>query len=76
MNKVRTFVDEGIQFTKSHPELNDVQANSGAVTWGFMRALAECPDCPGVFRIPDNEDWDHLYCPSCQGVWTHKSVKE
>lgn len=76
MGKGRTFADEGLKFIQDHPGLNDIQANLGAVTWGFMRAIAECPECPGIFRIPDNEDWDHLYCPSCHGVWTHKSVKE
>lgn len=76
MSKVDTFGKEGKIFLKEHPELNEVQANLGYVTWGFLRALAECPECPGVFRIPDNENWDHLYCPSCHGVWTHKSVIE
>lgn len=74
MSKLDTFAKYGDLFQKEHTELNDVQANLGAVTVGFLRALAECPNCTGVFRIPDNENWDHLYCPSCQGVWTHKSV--
>lgn len=77
MSKGQTFVTEGLDFTRAHEnELEESLNVLGGVTWGFLRALAECPDCPGVFRIPDNENWDHLYCPSCNGVWTHKSVKE
>jgi len=65
---------EGTDFMIKYPELDTIQLNLGSITWGFMRAIAECPNCPGVFRIPDNENWDHLYCPSCNTVWTHKSL--
>ena len=74
VEKIQTFINEYRVFTETHTDLNDVKLNLGGMAWGFMRAIAECPNCPGVFRIPDNEDWDHLYCPSCHEVWTHKSL--
>ena len=76
MSKVNTFANEAKDFMDKHKDLTESKMVLGGVAWGFLRALAECPDCPGVYRIPDNEEWDHLYCPSCKNVWTHKSVIE
>lgn len=75
MAKKDTFISSASSFIKEHEnELPESLNVLGGVTFGFMNALAECPDCPCVLRIPDNEDWDHLYCPSCKNIWTHKSL--
>lgn len=66
---VDTFVTEALAFDRRHPELNDAQANLGGLAWGLMRALAACPDCPGVFRRPLDAGWRRLACPRCGGVW-------
>lgn len=63
-----TFMDGWGGFNERHPEMADNPL--GGMTWGFMRAIAECPECPGVFRVPVNgKDWDVLGCPRCGGVW-------
>ena len=46
------------------------------LTWGLLRALAACLDCPGAFRVPQATDWHTLVCPQCQGVWVHQPPPE
>jgi hypothetical protein len=67
---VGVFVDEGLAFDRRHPELDETRRAWGALAWGLMRALAACPDCPGVFRQPIDGDWNRLLCPRCGGLWT------
>jgi hypothetical protein len=67
--------DEAKAFAARHPDLNAAQQATGMLTWGLLRALAECPDCPGVFRVsPD--DWHTLVCPQCRGVWVYTPTPE
>ncbi len=61
-------VDEMLAFDQRHQGEYMV----GGLVWGLMRAVAECPRCPGVFRVPlDGNSWDELRCPACGGVWQH-----
>lgn len=77
MDSVKTFRDEATGFTKRHPDLNATQQAFGGVLLGMMKALAECPDCPGVFRVPFDADWTpnafgewkYLGCPKCEKIW-------
>lgn len=71
---VRTFLTEGQAFVQAHREEvgNDSVVEFGGWVWGLMRAIAECPNCPGVFRVPTDDDWTYLVCPQCKGVWAHK----
>lgn len=79
MHSVDTFIDEAIGFTKRHPDLDGQQQAFGGSLMGFMKAIAECPDCPGVFRIPFDSDWKpnafgewkYLGCPKCEKFWTY-----
>jgi ribosomal protein S27AE len=74
MDSVKTFVDYGMEFVDKHEAaLGSQAATMGGVATGFMRALLECDNCgPGVFRIPLAEDWDKLWCKSCDMVWERK----
>jgi hypothetical protein len=69
-DSLHTFCTEGQAFEARHREdLPAEQRAWGAVVWGFLRDLAECPTCPGVFRTsPDG--WETLICPQCKGVWS------
>ena len=68
---VHTVCDEARAFRARHPLLNATQQSLGMLTFGLLRAVAECPDCPGVFRAsPD--DWQTLICPQCHGVWKYQ----
>ncbi len=69
LHSVNTFTDEAMGFLDRHPALDAQQQSFGGVVWGFMRAIAECPDCPGKFRVPLDDDWHQLYCTSCEHVW-------
>lgn len=66
---VDTFIDEAIAFNARHPELDEQQQAFGGLLWGAMRAIAECPNCPGRFRVPLDGDWNRLYCPGCGYLW-------
>jgi hypothetical protein len=79
-DSVDTFVDEAQGFIHRN-NLEGPQATFGGLAWGFLRAVLECDHCPGVFRVPLDEnrkqagftresEWRHLYCPNCTGVWT------
>ncbi len=79
-DSVKTFTDEALGFIDRNPALNNVQQTFGGLLFGSMRALAECPVCPGHFRIPLDEDgtpnafgsWTYLVCQNCQNTWTSK----
>ena len=74
---VATFTDEALGFIERNPGLNATQQAFGGVLFGAMKALAECPECPGHFRIPLDEDgtpnafgsWTYMYCPNCDQMW-------
>jgi hypothetical protein len=74
LHSVNTTVDEGLAFIQRHPDLNDTQKATGGLMWGLLRAVMECPNCPGEFRVPLDIEWDRpggrIACPRCQGVWT------
>lgn len=84
IDSVKTFTEEGQGFIDRNPGLNKTQQAFGGVLFASMRALAECPKCPGHFRIPMDEDgtpnafgsWTYLVCPNCQTMWTSKPVEE
>jgi len=78
---VKTVVDEANAFMDRHADRvppGSPALTIGGLTWGLMRAIAECPTCPGVFRAPAGHrlgfphDWDALRCPSCELVWSVK----
>ena len=70
-SSVNTVCDEARAFRARHPLLNATQQSLGMLTFGLLRAVAECPDCPDVFRVsPD--DWQTLICPGCHGVWKYQ----
>ena len=72
---IDTFMDAWADFDHRHPEYKDNPL--GGMTWGFMRAIAECPRCPGVFRVPvDGSNWDLLRCPACGGLWKWQDPAE
>lgn len=66
-NSAATVAIEGDAFAKRHAELGPEAAVMGGLAWGLLRALAECPDCPGSFRVPAGQDglWR---CPACGKV--------
>lgn len=73
VDHVATVCDEGRAFDERHrDELNETQRAMGGLIWGLMRALAECPNCPGTFCTPIGERFgcesafDVLVCPGCQ----------
>ena len=74
LHSVHTMVDEGRKFAEEHSELNETQAAWGAVVWGLLRALYECPNCPGYFRVPrmTTVGVEVLWCARCGGQWVHK----
>ncbi len=71
MHGVDVVCDEGNAFAARHPDLAPGARAMGALTWGLMRAIAECPRCgPGVYRVPvDGKNWEVLACRQCGGVW-------
>lgn len=84
MDSVKTYVDEGQSFLSRNDDLDAQQSSFGSLLWASMRAMAECPDCPGAFRIPHDSDWTpnafgewkYLACPKCQKVWELTSKPE
>jgi len=73
LHAVNVVCDEGHAFIARHDDLNETQRATGGLLWGLMRAIAECPDCPGVFRAsPDH--WQTLVCPQCRGVWRYQDT--
>lgn len=73
---VDTFVDSALDFTERHRNLDAQQASFGGLLWGAMRAIAECPDCPGRFRVPVEPDPEHpgywrVIRDALKGPWAH-----
>lgn len=81
-HSVGTFVKGAQQFGKAHPGLSETQAALGGALMGMMKALLECPKCPGYYRVPitqnDEGKWEveapfgpmrYIYCHKCGGVW-------
>jgi hypothetical protein len=71
--------------------LEKLQADAGnepfvavaALGFGMLKAIMECPNCPGRFRVPvvmvggkwvtDNDprsNWDTIACAHCNTLWT------
>lgn len=75
LHSVGVVVDEGNAFVARMPE--DLRNNSwatsiGSLTYGIMRALAECPNCRGHFRVPCKgyeDTWEYMACTNCGGIW-------
>lgn len=77
LDSVNTFFDYGNEFAVKHrDELGETAATWGGIVIGFMRAILECPDCPGHFRIPQDDNWDKLYCRNCKQWWFKKNDDE
>lgn len=73
LDAVGTMVTEGQGFYQRHVDhLGDTAATWGGILWGLMRAIAECPHCPGVYRVPQDDDWRTLICPRCHGEWVRR----
>jgi hypothetical protein len=66
---VETFVTEAQAFTTRHPDLNATQQSFGGTAWGMLRAVLECPDHAGIFRIPLDREWNRLVCPADNTLW-------
>ena len=74
LHSVDIVCTEANAFAARHPDLHGTEAlPSGMLVWGLLRAIAECPACPGVFRTsPDH--WQTLICPQCHGVWRYQET--
>ena len=73
LDAVGTMVTEGQDFYQRHAAtLGDTAATWGGMLWGLMRAIAACPPCPGVYRVPQDDAWQTLICPRCHGVWVKR----
>ena len=74
LDSVGTFVNEAESFYGKHSrDLGHIAATWGGLTWGLLRAIAECPNCPGSYRRPLLDfDWDILICPTCGKWWTNE----
>ena len=72
-HSVETLCNEGNRFVQKH-QLEGAAANLGALTWGLLRALYECPNCPATFREPrmSTIGIEVLWCPKCGGQWIHE----
>lgn len=88
---VATVVREGQAFldrldlpkNKALPARQVEAATFGAWAWGCLRALYECDNCPGSYRVPlgklaaerfgveCNSDEDILKCPACGAEFLH-----
>ena len=82
VSDVDTVVEQGNalrdRYMERGGEPDNCELPSGMLLWGLLRAIAECPRCPGVFRNPYHaggtpgtmDDWgEYLVCPKCGGVW-------
>ena len=71
LRSVHTVIEEGLAFDARHPDLRDNPfRGTGMLLYGLLRSVAECPACPGVFRVPSDATWTHLDCPQCHQRWT------
>ena len=95
---VKTVVQEGRAFLERNfpgstadpffgqPTKVPVAGVWGAWAFGLMKALYECPNCPGSYRIPVgdrvirpyvvncNSPEDILHCQNCGGNWVHQDA--
>lgn len=63
-----TVMTEWKAFDDRHPEY--AHLGLGGLTMGLMKALYECPDCPGSFRVPiAHETRELIGCAKCGGMW-------
>lgn len=89
MRDVNTVVEQGNALRERYRERGGEPGNdalpTGMLLWGLLRAVAECPNCPGVFRNPYHaggvpgtmDDWgEYLVCPRCGGVWKWLDTQE
>src|SRR5690349_18578886 len=76
IDHAETVVREGRAFLDRHPDIADGPAATlGGLTWGILRAVMECDNCPGVYRVPISGGaggYDAITCPSCGGVWVYR----
>ena len=78
MHGVKTFVDEAQGFINRN-NLNDspVAATLGGMFWGMLRAVVECPNCPGHYRTPVMvEGEEYCHCANCDGWWKYTPEAE
>jgi hypothetical protein len=68
-NAPDTFRKECLAFMQRHEGEPTIQL-FGGLFWGLLRAFAECPNCPGVFRVPLDEEGLLWACPKCKGFWS------
>ena len=77
LHATHVLCDEGAAFAARHrADLSPPAQSLGALAWGLLRAVAECPVCPGVFRVPSDRAWTHLDCPQCHGRWTFQGQED
>lgn len=69
IDPVGTFVSEAGGFVRRHPDLSEAQKAMGGTAWGMMRAVLECPDHPGAFRVPLDDQWVSIVCPIDGSTW-------
>lgn len=87
MRSANYAIDEAAKFLDRHPDANaHALGGMAALTFGLMRALYECPHCPGESMIPVSEtlkaqqepplvgDW--WVCARCLKAWRYKDVGE
>lgn len=72
-DSVATFTREGLAYIERHPELNEIQKAVGGMAWGMFRAVLECPDHDGAYRVPLDREWVRLVCPVDGAVWDRPS---
>lgn len=70
MDLASIVVDEGLKFQR-RTNLKGADGVWGGLAWGLMRALAFC-ECCEEMRIPQDKNWDVLWCPRCKGVWKRR----
>lgn len=71
LHSVNLAIDEAKRLLgQLEPEVrHSTLAGIGAMAFGMLRAIAECPYCPGVFRYPINPEQTLWRCPQCSNVW-------
>ncbi len=67
---LETFSREGNAFIERHKDdLPPAGLSLGGLFWGMYRAVMECPNCPGHFRVPLDPEGQELYSPCCGAHW-------
>lgn len=76
LHSANTTVDEAKAFMERHADLPETQRVMGGMAYGLLRALMECPHCPGHFRVPLDRDWaspgGRIVCPNCRYTWVRR----